>query len=127
ERLIVEVKEKEKLESELEIARQVQAQLFPKQVPKLKKLELVGVCNPARIVSGDYYDFIPLDSRWTALVIGDISGKGLSAALLMASIQSSLHAQLTTGPPAALSTATLIARLNLHLYANPPPENYAMC
>ena len=125
ERLIVEVKEKEKLESELEIARQVQAQLFPKQVPKLKTLELVGVCNPARIVSGDYYDFIPLDSRWTALVIGDISGKGISAALLMASVQSSLHAQLTAGANVAVSTATLVSRLNRQLYESTTPEKYA--
>jgi sigma-B regulation protein RsbU (phosphoserine phosphatase) len=125
ERLIIEVKEKEKLESELEIARQVQAQLFPKEVPKLKTLELAGICNPARVVSGDYYDFIPVDSRWTALVIGDISGKGISAALLMASVQSSLHAQLTMGTNGAVSTATLVARLNRQLYENTPPEKYA--
>jgi sigma-B regulation protein RsbU (phosphoserine phosphatase) len=123
--LIVEVKEKEKLEAELEIARQVQAQLFPKEVPKLQTLELMGVCNPARIVSGDYYDFIPLDSRSTALVIGDISGKGISAALLMASVQSSLHAQLKMPANGGLSTATLVARLNRQLYESTPPEKYA--
>ena len=123
--LITEVKEKEKLESELEIARQVQAQLFPREVPKLKTLELAGVCHPARVVSGDYYDFIPLDSRSTALVIGDISGKGISAALLMASVQSSLHAQLTIGKNGDLSTATLVSRLNRQLYENTPPEKYA--
>jgi phosphoserine phosphatase RsbU/P len=125
ERLIVEVKEKEKLESELEIARQVQAQLFPKGVPKLRTLELAGLCNPARVVSGDYYDFITVDSGLTALVLGDISGKGISAALLMASIQSALHAQLTLGANEALSTATLVARLNRQLYQNTPPEKYA--
>ena len=125
EHLIIEVKEKEKLESELEIARQVQAQLFPKEVPKLKTLELAGVCNPARVVSGDYYDFIPLDPRSIALVIGDIAGKGISAALLMASVQSSLHAQLTMGANSALSTASLVARLNRQLYENTAPEKYA--
>jgi phosphoserine phosphatase RsbU/P len=125
ERLIVEVKEKEKFESELEIARQVQTQLFPREVPKLKTLELAGVCHPARVVSGDYYDFIPLDSRSTALVIGDISGKGISAALLMASVQSSLHAQLTIGKNGGISTATLVSRLNRQLYENTPPEKYA--
>ena len=125
ERLIVEVKEKEKLESELEIARQVQAQFFPREIPKLKTLELAGICHPARVVSGDYYDFIPLDARWTALVIGDISGKGISAALLMASIQSSLHAQLTTGAAGSISTATLVTRLNRQLYENTSPEKYA--
>lgn len=125
ERLIVEVKEKEKLESELEIARQVQAQLFPKVVPKLRTLELAGLCKPARVVSGDYYDFIPLDSPLTALVLGDISGKGISAALVMASIQSSLHAQLTLGTDGPASTARLVGRLNRQIYENTPLEKYA--
>jgi len=126
EQLIEEVKGKEKLEAELEIARHVQSQLFPKEVPKLRTLELSGVCNPARVVSGDYYDFIPLDSRSTALVIGDISGKGISAALLMATLQSALHAQLTmTMNGNALSAAGLVARLNRQLYESTPPEKYA--
>ena len=125
EQLIADVKEKEKLESELEIARQVQAQLFPKEVPRLKTLELAGVCNPARIVSGDYYDFIPIESRGAAVVVGDISGKGISAALLMASVQASVHAQLARGTDENVSTATLVTRLNRQLYANTPPEKYA--
>ena len=125
EQLIEEVKEKEKLESELEIARQVQAQLFPKEVPKLATLELAGVCNPARVVSGDYYDFIPMEMRRAAVVLGDISGKGISAALLMASVQASLHAQLAMSADIDVSTATLVARLNRQLYENTPPEKYA--
>src|SRR5262249_33742496 len=123
EQLIREVKEKEKLESELEIARQVQAQLFPKEVPKLPTLQLAGICNPARVVSGDYYDFIPLGSTGAAVVIGDISGKGISAALLMASLQASLHAQLAMAG-GDLSTAALVTRLNRQLYENTPPEKY---
>jgi phosphoserine phosphatase RsbU/P len=133
QQLVLEVKEKEKLEAELEIAREVQAQLFPKGVPLLKTLELVGVCNPARTVSGDYYDFVPVDGRWTAIVIGDIAGKGISAALLMASVQSALHAQIaalgygvpSVNPAAAPSTATLVARLNRQLYANTSSAKYA--
>jgi sigma-B regulation protein RsbU (phosphoserine phosphatase) len=125
EKLIADVKEKEKLESELEIARQVQAQLFPKEVPKLKTLELAGVCNPARVVSGDYYDFIPIESRGAAVVLGDISGKGISAALLMASVQAAVHAQLAMGTSEDISTATLVTRLNRQLYQNTPPEKYA--
>ena len=124
--LIAEVKEKEKLEAELEIAREVQAQLFPRGVPVLKTLELAGVCKPARVVSGDYYDFVPFAAQWTAIVIGDIAGKGISAALLMASVQSSLHAQLTAMDNAvAPSTATLVARLNRQLYDSTAPEKYA--
>jgi sigma-B regulation protein RsbU (phosphoserine phosphatase) len=125
EQLIAEVKEKEKLESELEIARQVQAQLFPNQVPKLATLQLTGSCHPARVVSGDYYDFIPIDAHRTALVIGDISGKGISAALLMASVQSSLHAQLAMSTDGPVSTAALVGRLNRQLYENTPEEKYA--
>jgi phosphoserine phosphatase RsbU/P len=125
EQLIVEVKEKERLESELEIARQVQAQLLPKQVPKLATLEVTGAYNPARVVSGDYYDFIPIDAHRTALVIGDISGKGIAAALLMASVQSSLHAQLAVNTDGPVSTAALVGRLNRQLYENTPEEKYA--
>src|SRR5262249_32026881 len=97
ETLIVEVKEKEKLENELAIARDVQSRLFPKEFPHLKTLEMWGGCQPARTVSGDYYDFVSLGSDRAALAIGDISGKGISAALLMAHIQSALRSQLMLG------------------------------
>jgi len=95
EQLIQEQKEKQRMQSELEIARGVQTRLFPKEVPSLGGLELAGVCQPARTVSGDYYDFVAFDQNRLALVIGDIAGKGISAALLMASIQSMVHAQLS--------------------------------
>jgi len=133
ERLIVVAKEKERLESELEIAREVQSLLFPKNVPDLKTLTLTGQCNPARVVSGDYYDFMRFDSS-VALAIGDVAGKGISAALLMASIQSTMRMQLTAGAPGiggnggaphALSTAVMVSRLNSLLYANTSPEKYA--
>lgn len=131
ERLIVVAKEKERLESELEIAREVQSQLFPKNVPDLKTLQLMGVCNPARVVSGDYYDFIRFDSS-LAFAIGDVAGKGISAALLMAAIQSTMRMQLTAGLPGPatngsphLSTAIMVSRLNKQLYANTSPEKYA--
>jgi len=133
ERLIVVAKEKERLESELEIAREVQSLLFPKNVPDLETLMLTGVCNPARVVSGDYYDFIRFDSS-VAFAIGDVAGKGISAALLMASIQSTMRMQLTAGAPGMagnggaehpLSTAVMVSRLNKLLYANTSPEKYA--
>lgn len=127
-RLIVVAKEKERLESELEIAREVQNQLFPKDVPFVKTLELKGVCNPARMVSGDYYDFMPLSDGALAFAIGDVAGKGISAALLMATIQSTMRTQLGTANgagPQALSTAKMVATLNRQLYANTAPEKYA--
>jgi sigma-B regulation protein RsbU (phosphoserine phosphatase) len=132
ERLLRESLEKTRLEGELEIARQVQSQLFPQSAPEVPGLYLYGVCKPARVVSGDYYDFLTLDENRFGLVLGDISGKGISAALLMAAIQSSLHAQFYNGhlpeaSPGALpvSTAAVVDRLNRQLFAGSPPEKYA--
>jgi len=133
ESLIVEVKEKERLENELAIARDVQSQLFPKEFPRLKSLELWGGCQPARTVSGDYYDFIALGRDRVALAIGDISGKGISAALLMAHIQSALRSQLmhennqrnTAAENGTTSPSSILTILNNHLYISSPPEKYA--
>src|SRR3954451_14551711 len=127
-RLIVVAKEKERLESELAIAREVQNQLFPKDVPFTKTLELKGVCNPARMVSGDYYDFMALGENALAFAIGDVAGKGISAALLMATIQSTMRTQLSTTNgtgPGHLSTSKLVSNLNRQLYATTAPEKYA--
>ena len=127
-RLIVVAKEKERLESELAIARDVQNQLFPKDVPFTKSLELKGVCNPARTVSGDYYDFMSLPNHGLAFAIGDVAGKGISAALLMATIQSTMRTQLSAAngtPVDSLSAASMVATLNRQLYATTSPEKYA--
>jgi len=127
-RLIVVAKEKERLESELAIAREVQDQLFPKDVPYVKTLQLKGACNPARMVSGDYYDFMAVPNDGVAFAIGDVAGKGISAALLMAAIQSTMRTQLSTSNGAAprhYSTATLVSNLNRQLYATTAPEKYA--
>ena len=80
---------------ELEIARQVQARLFPQTLPQLKTLDYAGVCLQARHVGGDYYDFLALGSQRLGLIIGDISGKGIAAALLMANLQANLRSQFT--------------------------------
>jgi len=129
-RLIVVAKEKERLESELTIAREVQNQLFPKDVPFTKTLELKGVCHPARMVSGDYYDFMALPHDSLAFAIGDVAGKGISAALLMATIQSTMRTQINTAAAAngsykQPSSAFLVSNLNRQLYANTTPEKYA--
>jgi serine phosphatase RsbU (regulator of sigma subunit)/catechol 2,3-dioxygenase-like lactoylglutathione lyase family enzyme len=94
----------EKLEAErrtaqeLEIAKQVQERLFPRNLPALATLEFDGVCLPARHVGGDYYDFLHLGSDRLGLVIADISGKGIVAALLMANLQANLRSQCATAP-----------------------------
>jgi serine phosphatase RsbU (regulator of sigma subunit) len=78
---------------ELEIAKQVQARLFPQTLPDIKTLEYAGVCIQARQVGGDYYDFLDLGRDRFGLVIGDIAGKGFAAALQMASLQANLRSQ----------------------------------
>ena len=92
EKLVQEQKEKQRLEGELAIAQEVQAQLYPKLITQLESLEVHGFCRPARTVSGDYYDFLALNSDKLMLAVGDISGKGISAALLMATIYSAVRA-----------------------------------
>ncbi len=129
ERLLRESHEKSRLESEVEIAREVQRQLFPREVPRVPGLELLGICKPARGVSGDYYDFLRLGKDHVGLVVGDVSGKGISAALLMAAIQSSLHAQFFNGSApdgaAPVSAAQVVSRLNRQLCESTPLEKYA--
>ena len=89
----------ERLESErrvaqeLEIAKNVQARLFPQAAPALRTLEYAGACIPARQVGGDYYDFLSLGQNRLGLVVGDVSGKGIAAALLMANLQANLRSQ----------------------------------
>ena len=92
EKLMLEQREKQRLENELAIAQEVQEQLFPRQISELESLEVHGFCRPARTVSGDYYDFLVASSHKMILAVGDISGKGISAALLMATIHSAVRA-----------------------------------
>jgi phosphoserine phosphatase RsbU/P len=105
-KLIQEQKEKQRLENELSIAYEVQELLFPRQITDLPSLQVHGVCVPARTVSGDYYDFIPLGSDRLVLAVGDISGKGISAALLMATVHAFVRAY-SIEPEMALLPASL--------------------
>src|SRR5882762_3799834 len=149
ERLIVEQKEKHRLENELMIAQEVQAQLFPRQVRELESLEVHGFCRPARTVSGDYYDFLTASSHKLILAVGDISGKGISAALLMATIHSAVRAYSVESLPQMrepvavgavagsgrmmaswpegieVSPSALLSLLNFFFYERAPPEKYA--
>jgi phosphoserine phosphatase RsbU/P len=149
EELIEEQKQKQRLENELVIAQEVQAQLFPHEGVQLASLEVHGFFRPARTVSGDYYDFLTLDSDRLILALGDISGKGISAALLMATIHSAVRAlsmqdvpvlrepaavggALSSGVMLAsglrgldVSPSALLSLLNHQLYESTPPEKYA--
>ena len=93
-RAIAEKVESERRASrELEIAKEVQARLFPQKLPHVPALDYAGVCIQARAVGGDYYDFLNLGPERLGLVIGDIAGKGIAAALLMANLQANLRSQ----------------------------------
>lgn len=96
-RALAEKREAERrVAHELEIARQVQARLFPQRLPPSRTLEYAGLCVQARQVGGDYYDFLDLGQERLGLVIGDIAGKGIAAALLMAHLQANLRSQCAT-------------------------------
>jgi phosphoserine phosphatase RsbU/P len=134
ERLVVVEKEKERLSTELEIAREVQGQLYPKKAPPICGLKLTVQCDPARTVSGDYYDYQELVGKRLAFAIGDVAGKGISAALLMATLQAALRAQMTQYQPLQdnecsnipeIDVASLVSSLNKQLFANTSPEKYA--
>ena len=123
--LIEEQKQRQRLENELSIAREVQNQLFPQRVPSVPGVEIEAICKAARTVSGDYYDFIQLSPTRIAIAIADISGKGISAALLMASLQAALRSQLLAPGSDSMSTAELVERLNVHLVRNTADDRFA--
>jgi sigma-B regulation protein RsbU (phosphoserine phosphatase) len=136
ERLLVVAKEKERLQSEIEIAREVQSQLYPRVVPRTRRLNVTAICQPARIVSGDYYDYELIRESQIALAIGDVAGKGISAALLMATLQSSLRTQLQSWREVAVaagygtvfpsvSTSQLVSHLNTQLHSYTATEKFA--
>ena len=149
EKLMLEQREKQRLENELAIAQEVQDQLFPRQTAGLESLEVHGFCRPARTVSGDYYDFLSASSHKLILAVGDISGKGISAALLMATIHSAVRAYsvenlpqmrepvavgavagagrvMATWPEGIeVSPGALLGLLNHQLFESTPPEKYA--
>jgi phosphoserine phosphatase RsbU/P len=95
EGLLRERVERERLEREIEIAAEVQAQLFPREVPRVEGARVVGECRAARGVAGDYYDFVEVAPGLVAVALGDVSGKGIGAALVMSNLQAALRAQAT--------------------------------
>ncbi|HXM90541.1 MAG TPA: SpoIIE family protein phosphatase [Candidatus Dormibacteraeota bacterium] len=123
--LIEEQRQRQRLENEISIAREVQNQLFPKRLPSVPGVEVEAICKAARSVSGDYYDFIQLTPTHIAVAIADISGKGISAALLMASLQAALRSQLLMGGSEHLGTDELVSRLNKHLVRNTADDRFA--
>jgi serine phosphatase RsbU (regulator of sigma subunit)/biotin operon repressor len=107
---------------ELEIAKQVQARLFPQALPPLRTLDYAGLCLQARQVGGDYYDFLDLGRERLGLVIGDIAGKGIAAALLMANLQANLRSQCAI---ALEQPQRLLRSVNQLFYENTTDSTYA--
>ncbi|MBZ5499175.1 MAG: SpoIIE family protein phosphatase [Acidobacteriia bacterium] len=126
EAIAAEVTQRELLNREIEIAREVQERLFPQNLPAVAALEYSGHCRPARGVGGDYYDFLPLPGGRLGLVIGDVSGKGVPAALLMASLQASVRGQSQAvrldGHP---DLAGLMENVNRLVFDASPANRYA--
>jgi serine phosphatase RsbU (regulator of sigma subunit) len=116
---------------ELELARQAQARLFPQTNPPVTTLEYAGMCLQARHVGGDYYDFLDLGQQRIGLVIGDVSGKGTAAALLMANLQAHLHNQCAAycsrpfTPFALEQPERFLRSVNRLFYENTTADTYA--
>jgi sigma-B regulation protein RsbU (phosphoserine phosphatase) len=123
--LVEEENKRRRLENEISIAREVQNQLFPSTLPSVPGVEIEAICKAARSVSGDYYDFIQLSPTHIAIAIADISGKGISAALLMASLQAALRSQMLADGSERLSMVELVSRLNKHLVRNTGDDRFA--
>ncbi len=119
-RLVREVADKERLDRELQIARQIQESLLPEALPALEGIDLAASSQPAREVAGDYYDAFVGGSGRLTLVVADVSGKGVAAAMLMSNLQSALHVLMAQDPP----LDELVERLNGHVWRNSPPEMF---
>lgn len=120
--LASEAAHREVMNRELEIAREVQERLFPQKFPKIEGIDCFGFCRPARGVGGDYFDFIDLGAGRIGIAIGDVSGKGIAAALLMASLQASLRGQTLAG---VRDLGELMHNVNKLVYESSQSNRYA--
>ena len=107
---------------DMEIAREVQSRLFPQFLPPLQTLQYTGACIQARVVGGDYYDFLDLGTGRLGIVLADISGKGIAAALLMANLQANLRSRCMV---AIEDPHQLLQSVNRMFFENTPDDSYA--
>jgi sigma-B regulation protein RsbU (phosphoserine phosphatase) len=119
-RLFQETIEKQRLEEEMNLARNIQNRLFPKSMPELQGIVIHGKNVPSKQVGGDYYDIIKIKDTIYGLTIADVSGKGMPASLLMSNLQASLHS--LSGENYTLDK--LVSRINNLIYQNTDPEKY---
>ena len=111
-----------RVSQEMEIATQVQSRLFPQTLPRMNWLEYAGACIPARAVGGDYYDFLQLGPDRLGLVVADVAGKGIAAALLMANLQANLRSQFAL---ALEQPERLLQKVNRLFCDNTPDGTFA--
>jgi phosphoserine phosphatase RsbU/P len=114
--------EEERLRYELTVASEVQRRLFPSEVPRLRRVNLAGACLPALEVGGDYYDFLMLGEGRLGIAVADVSGKGISAAIIMSIVQASLRSQLAAGQ---VPLSDLVASMNRLLLRSTAPNSFA--
>jgi sigma-B regulation protein RsbU (phosphoserine phosphatase) len=117
-----EAAQRARIGREIEIAREVQERLFPQHMPALPAASLAGACRPAQGVGGDYYDVIEMQNGQFGLAVGDVSGKGISAALLMASLRACLRTMMLIGE---VHPAELMKSLNKLVYESSAANRYA--
>jgi serine phosphatase RsbU (regulator of sigma subunit) len=122
EKMAEQMEAERRAEQEMQIARQVQSRLLPQQAPSLRTLDCCGRCIQTRAVGGDYYDFLDFGSGRLGLVLADISGKGMSAALLMANLQANLRGQYAL---ALEDVPRLLRSVNHLFYRNTETSHYA--
>jgi sigma-B regulation protein RsbU (phosphoserine phosphatase) len=115
--------EQEKLRRDLALAAEVQKRLLPEQAPRSDVAELAAISVPARGIGGDYYDFIDVGDHRIAIALADVSGKGVSAALIMSAVQALLRMIASEGTSLPLSE--LAAKMNRSLYRSTPSNKYA--
>jgi sigma-B regulation protein RsbU (phosphoserine phosphatase) len=120
--ITAEVAAREKQQRELEIAHEVQERLFPQEYPPIPGLEYAGACRPALDVGGDYYDFIALSKTELGIAIGDVSGKGIPAALLMATLRAFLRGQTMQRQS---DLTTIMVNLNKLVFESSTSNRYA--
>jgi sigma-B regulation protein RsbU (phosphoserine phosphatase) len=120
--ITAQIAEREKRQRELEIAREVQERLFPQEYPAVVGLEYAGACRPALEVGGDYYDFVTMSPSELGIAIGDISGKGIPAALLMATLRAFVRGQTISG---GRDLAEMMVNLNSLVYESSATNRYA--
>lgn len=119
-RLIKEEIARKQLESEMNLAFEIQQRLLPDKNPMIKGYDIAGFSKPSRTVGGDYYDFIQIDDNNCFIVIADVSGKGLPAAMIMANLQSTLRVLV----PLKLELKDIILNINKLLYENTAPDKF---